>query len=103
MCERLSKSGGEVARGLRDVIETDVKPRTGQTDVKDPVLDTARVVLIGGVGKIADQLDILLAGLAEASVFVRGIIDTNWADTVVKSSNMSGEIFELWMMDDLID
>ena len=103
ICERLSKSGGEVARGLRDVIEMDVKSRTGQTDVKNSVLDTARIVLIGGIGKIVDQLDVLLAGLAEASVFVRGIMDTNWTDTVVKSNNMSGEMFELWMMDDPID
>ena len=103
ICDRLSKCGGEVARGLRDVLETDVKPKAGQTDTADPVQDTARVMLIGGVGKIADQLDALLTGLAETSVLVRGIMDTSRADTVVKSSNMSGEMFELRMVDDLVN
>ena len=103
ICDRLSKCGSEVARGLRDVLETDVKPKAGQTDTADPVQNTARVVLIGGVGKIADQLDALLTGLAETSVLVRGIMDTSRADTVVKSSNMSGEMFELRMVDDPVN
>jgi hypothetical protein len=103
VCAKLSLNGGEISKGLREVLETDVKPKLNDQASEDDALNAARVVLIGGVSKIADQLDALFAGLAEASAFIRGISDVNRADTVVKSSNMSGEMFELRGVDDPVD